>query len=453
LIVGRGGAVGKEHRGNREKSEEAHKPATGSRGLLATACRIKKESAILGCGSNLRGRFRENVLKLCCLPILQLTLMAWLVGQAGASEATDPPSDPSAGAFSRLLRERRFVRPGILTVPETLQRESVLPADFERQATLVLVADKLSRVFPETFASILAKAQPGIELFGLFSDAGGRDAVRQLLAKHEIPPNRIRLVQVPTDTIWIRDFGPVVARCGDGTRVAFDCEYRRRSGTKQRRLDNAAATEIARHLGIRVRRAPIELEAGNLLSNGRDLLVTTTVTLNANISRGHDAQTVVGYLGKHFGCCKIVVLEPLQGEPTGHVDTFACFTDPDTIVVGRYRESVDPLNSLVLKRNTAILAQVATSKGRLRVVRMAMPDNDDGVWRSYTNSLFANGVLLVPNYGRSDAQADRLAVETFRRLLPGWRVAGIDAGKLVRQEGALRCITLPVPAKRASDAR
>ena len=389
---------------------------------------------------------------LCCLPALRVTLLLWLIGQVEAPEIIEPPKAPSTGAFSRLLREKQFLKPGILTVTGKVEGKTFLPADFERHDALVLVADRLAKDFPELLARIVAEAKPKIELIGLFSDTKGRDAVRRVLAEHNPPPDSIRLIEVPTDTVWIRDFGPVVVRRGDGTRVAFDFQYKRRSGAKNRDTDNAAAAAIARHVGIPVRRVPVELEPGNLLSNGRGLLVTTTDTFNANISHGYDAGTIAGYLGKTFGCRKIVLLEPLKGERTGHVDVFACFTDPDTIVVGEYPKSVDPVNAGVLERNAAILSKVQTADGPLRVVRIPMPGNEDGAWRSYTNSIFANGVLLVPSYGGAHAEADNRAVLAFRRLLPGWKVTGIDASKVVRREGALRCITSYVPVKRAADA-
>ncbi len=107
--------------------------------------------------------------------------------------------------------------------------------------------------------------------------------------------------------------------------------------------------------------------------------------------------------------------------------------------------SVDPVNAAVLDRNAALLAKVRTAKGKLRVVRVPMPSNEDDLWRTYTNGLFVNGLLLLPHYPGADPVAQRKAVETFRSLLPGWDVVEVDAGKLIEREGAFRCITMHVP--------
>ncbi len=39
----------------------------------------------------------------------------------------------------------------------------------------------------------------------------------------------------------------------------------------------------------------------------------------------------------------------------------------------------------------------------------------------------------------------REAAATFRRLLPGWDVRGIDCTQLIRMGGAVHCVTLNLP--------
>ena len=152
----------------------------------------------------------------------------------GNAEPGDQPSDQESGAFARMLREDRFVGPGILKVERLAERESqtVLPADFERCDRLALVADKLADQFPETFAALVKATPADVKLAGIVSDASGWDIVRRVLVEYKLPLDRISPARVPTDTIWIRDFGPIIVRSADGALVALDCEYRRRSGSR-----------------------------------------------------------------------------------------------------------------------------------------------------------------------------------------------------------------------------
>jgi len=75
-----------------------------------------------------------------------------------------------------------------------------------------------------------------------------------------------------------------------------------------------------------------------------------------------------------------------------------------------------------------------------------MPSHKDGAWRTFTNCVYAGGTLLVPTYVEACPQVQQQALDTFRRLLPGWTIVGVDCSALIAQGGALHCITANVPA-------
>ena len=188
---------------------------------------------------------------------------------------------------------------------------------------------------------------------------------------------------------------------------------------------------------------PLKLEGGNLLSNGRGVIVTTERFLEQNDD--YNIGQVGIELSRHLNASSIVVLEPLVGEDTRHVDMFATFTSPRTIVVGSYDPAIDPVNAAILDRNAQLLSQVKTARGRLRVVRIPMGSQEGNCWRTYTNCVYANGVLIVPSYGEFD-DPDVIArvLKTYRRLLPGWKITTVDASDLIEEGGALRCATLNI---------
>jgi agmatine/peptidylarginine deiminase len=169
--------------------------------------------------------------------------------------------------------------------------------------------------------------------------------------------------------------------------------------------------------------------------------LTTTAILENNTHRDLDEMDIGRLLHDYFGARQTVYLERLDGEPTGHVDMFAAFVSRDTVVVGTYDPNVDPLNAALLDRNATRLGEIRTATGPLRVVRIPMPGNHDGVWRTYTNVTFANGVLLVPVYADADpaVQADALAL--YQQLLPRWTVVPIEAAGLIPCGGALHCVS------------
>ncbi|HWN67254.1 MAG TPA: agmatine deiminase family protein, partial [Haliangium sp.] len=134
------------------------------------------------------------------------------------------------------------------------------------------------------------------------------------------------------------------------------------------------------------------------------------------------------------------VVPPLHGEPTGHVDMFATVTGPGQVIVGRYDPGVDPENAVRLDRTAIILRRAG-----FRVRRLPMPSHGDGVFRSYTNSLAINGVVVVPVYPEA-AEGEDEAFAVFRAAYPGRRIVPVVASDIITLYGAVHCTTLTIAA-------
>jgi agmatine/peptidylarginine deiminase len=264
-----------------------------------------------------------------------------------------------------------------------------------------------------------------------------------------IPQGSVHFVNAPVNTIWARDFGPMIVRHADGSVHFVDCDY----DDGDRPEDDNVPPVLAGVMGAKCTRPLLTIEGGNLLSNGAGLCITTSKTVADNVIRGYEDRQIMPLCETIFQCQEVAVLEPLVGEPTGHVDMFATFTSPDTVVVGRMDPHVDPVNAGVLDRNAKKLAEIWTSTGPLRVERIPMPAPEEGLWRSFTNVSYFNGVLMMPTYAGVDPNLQRDAAETYRRLLPGWEIQGIDCTKLIRLGGAVHCVTLNLPAIQKSKSQ
>ena len=105
------------------------------------------------------------------------------------------------------------------------------------------------------------------------------------------------------------------------------------------------------------------------------------------------------------------------------------------VVVGSHDRRVEPVNAAILDRNAKKLSRIP----RVRVVRVPMPSNIDGTWRTLTNVVFTIGVVLVPSYVGAE-QEERQAVAIYERLLPNWRVVRINVDRLIAGCVALHCV-------------
>jgi agmatine deiminase len=309
------------------------------------------------------------------------------------------------------------------------------------QSALMLGFNELLPHFPQALLDITSALIEKIPLVGIVRDEEQRRSVLTLLCDWGLPAHLLSFVSMPVKGMWVRDYGPSFVRKADGSIIILDPDYLE----VDRPEDDLVPSELASLLKVPVVRVPMLVEGGNILSNGKGLCVTTMAMVQRNHGRHANQAAVESVLKQHYGFNQVVFLESLRTEPTCHVDMFATFTASDTIVVGMYDDKTDPINVDVLNRNADLLSRVQTSSGPLKVVRMPMPSNRGSVWRTYTNVIYANGTLLMPSYPEVDRVKERAAAEIYRKLLPWWEIQPIDADILIRQRGALRCISINIP--------
>jgi agmatine/peptidylarginine deiminase len=313
-----------------------------------------------------------------------------------------------------------------------------LPGEFEHQHALLLGCRELSDEVPYLFAEVVGNVNRSINVVVMVNDPREETAVRQKLEDWQVYDAKVQYVVASHDTMWVRDYGPLVVVDESGRVNLVDSNY----NADDRPADEDVPQAVARSWRRPVVRSQLVLEGGNLLSNGRGLLIATEALLTENVAKGWTEDGLRTRLTEVYGCRQLVLLEELIGEPNRHVDMFATFVSSGTVVVGRYDPATDPDNAAVLDRNAFRLSQVMTQDSPLQVVRIPMPPSDGDVWPTYTNVIYANGVLLVPVYPGLDPDGRDEAIDTFARLLPGWRVVPVDASELLDMYGGLHCLSM-----------
>ena len=301
-------------------------------------------------------------------------------------------------------------------------------AEFEHQSALMvsgLLSDSAPSVLTE-LGRVTAGAVPLVVLVN-------HEFELEDAQKHLPPSSNNRFLFVAHNTIWARDFGPTVIANPKERSMVVDAAY-----DEGRANDDAVPSEIARLSGTSTRRTGIVIPGGNLLTNGRGLCITTTRLQLEN--PGRSQREIADGIADTFGADTVAILEPLAGEVTGHVDMFATFTDPHTIVIGEYPRHRDPENSSILDRNAEKLASIRVGNRRLRVKRIPMPSRPDGKWQTFTNVVYANGKLIVPSYESTTAEEEKSIESFYAALLPGWEVHFICADDLISSGGALHCV-------------
>lgn len=316
-----------------------------------------------------------------------------------------------------------------------------LPAEFEPQEAMILGVNELIQYHPQTLAAITRAVHEKIRIIGLVADEQQAEQTRQLLREQMLPASAIELLKVPVVGMWVRDYGPIFVVTDDGQLQIMDGDYTQRD----RPTDNEVPVVLSQLLNVPRIDVPLSFEGGNILSNGQGLCLTTSAMTFWNAHRGYDMPRIGAVLADYFGFKNWAYVQPMLGEPSAHVDMLATFTAPNVVVVAQCDPADDPINAKILDEGAAILAQLQVQGAPITVERLPMPSHRDGHWRTYTNVVYANGVLLVPQYPDMDPQLDARALELYRRLLPDWEVVGIDVSRMIVKRGALHCVCIQMP--------
>lgn len=269
-------------------------------------------------------------------------------------------------------------------------------------------------------------------------------AVRLYLERHGIAhAGRVEIADLPTDDIWIRDYGPLVGFDADGVRAAAKLIYDPLPNYPQAR-DNAMPERWAASAGVPVHPLPLHGEGGNLWSDGAGTLLMTNQVyrLNPDLTR----QTLLPLLHEVLIFEKLVITPRLRVEETGHIDLLVKLASANTVLLSAPNALFTGDRLRAARRQ--LERETNAAGDRYRVATLPTPPlyaNWFGypIRRTYTNALTVNGRVLVPVYGLA---TDEVALRTYERVMPGYTVVPIDSVVGINGGGAVHCMTREVPA-------
>lgn len=311
--------------------------------------------------------------------------------------------------------------------------------EFEHQGALILGVNELVQYHPQTLAQIIAAIHDRIKIIGVIANEDQRAKTLALLKENQLPENCIDFFQWPVEAMWVRDYAPFFVVGDHATAVDFTYPEQNRD------LEDNFTVAFAASYRMHYDHCRLTLEGGNLTSNGDGICISTTKVALRNEMRGYTVQNIGDLLSQHFHFSRWVHLKPLEGEPTGHVDMFLTMAGINKAVIGLYKADEDPTNAAILDENAGVVKGEPTKSGPMEVIRVPMPHHRDGNWRTYTNVIYANGVVLVPQYPDVAPELDKVALQVFRDALPDWKIVGIDCSRIITKRGALHCISRHVP--------
>ncbi|MDX2140683.1 MAG: agmatine deiminase family protein [Chloroflexota bacterium] len=321
-----------------------------------------------------------------------------------------------------------------------------LPAQWEPMERILLTFPVLYPPLWAAHAQMIAAITPVADVTVLVPAQAWASAIRFYLHTHGVRDlSRVEFLELPTDDIWVRDYGPFVGQYDDGNQAVVNARFEPLAAYPQAQ-DDAAAARWSAHAEVPMLTFDFLTEGGNYWSDGAGTLI-----VNDEMLARHPDMTqadIERKLREAFAFQKLIVLPRLLLEETGHIDLLCKLCDAQTILLNQPNGA---LNDERLRAAADTLRRAHNAQGQpYTVIPLPFPRlyynwGIYPVWRSYTNSLTVNGRVLVPIFGVGE---DAQALDSYCRAMPQHTIIPIDCRLAANGGGAVHCLTKEVPAGR-----
>lgn len=285
------------------------------------------------------------------------------------------------------------------------------------------------------FAAAMASRQ-GIRV--VVATDSGPDS-QQLLLKHfqesRFPRDGHPLIERSSDVVfiptrmpggWARDFAPIVVHpkpdgvilCGFNVLESF-FESKSNAAAFARVLGTPSSMAMASIGGDRF--IPLRFQGGDWMTSdyGQDLITTTSAINSHQPSSSNSGYAgvptaITNTLQKSFGIRRVLALSPIHTHKGSyrlnntHVDLQVRTLPDNKVIVAQVAE--DDVQYDILDQNARALEDAGYQVIRIDNATQVLPretETGSRFFKSYTNALFLNRVVLIPAYG--DAVHDRQA--------------------------------------------
>ena len=287
-------------------------------------------------------------------------------------------------------------------------------------------------------------------------------SVENILTNAGVNTDQVTYINQSTNSIWIRDYGQHTVYANDvEDQILIDWIYNR-----PRPLDDESPEIIADYFGYELYNTntgntQLVNTGGNFMCDGMGNAFASNLILEENNGYGpygsvnyptHSEAEIDNIMNQFMGIQEYIKMETLPYDGIHHIDMHMKLLNEETILVAEYPQGI--ADGPQIEENIQyILDNFTTPYGNpYRIIRIPSPPStsglypdDNGYYRTYTNSVFINSKVLVPFYR---TEYDTIAQRIYEEALPGYEIIGIDCdnsgNNIISASGAIHCITKAV---------
>ncbi|MFT5102418.1 MAG: agmatine deiminase [Candidatus Latescibacterota bacterium] len=380
-------------------------------------------------------------------PIFLLTLFLALYTPTIFSQSTEVLPKGLTEVEKQLLSEYQFSRSQTGPPPTGPVRTM---AEWEEVEYLVITWQPN---FPNILTQIVAAA---VNECKVIITTQNQNSVSSLLTSSGVDLANVSFIDVPWNSIWIRDYGGNTIYSDDvGERGMVDWVYNRpRPADDVMPLQHANFTSTPFYT-TDSGTADLVNTGGNFMSDGLGNAFASELILNENAPGNPYGVTpkteaeIDQIMEDYMGIETYIKMAPLPFDVINHIDMHLKLLDEETLLVSQYPEGVADGPQIEANINY-VLNNFQSPFGTPYKIKWIpappssggnYPDNG-GYYRNYTNSIFINKTILLPLYR---PEVDAAALAQWEEMMPGYNIVGIDVDNpgenLISLVGAIHCIT------------
>ena len=333
-----------------------------------------------------------------------------------------------------------------------------MPAEWDKhERTFISWPVQASMVFPDNYEAVSKGYTEIIQAIAEFEPVTVIVNPEELAAVEALGfGDNVTLLPIRHNDAWLRDNGPTFVAAEGGKLAGVNWKFNAWGGKYMPwDLDDEVAPQILEQQQVDRFDAPLVMEGGSIHTDGEGTLITTEeCLLNTNRNPELSREEIGNYVQMYTGAESIIWLKRgLSGDETdGHVDNIACFAAPGKVIIQVCDDPQDE-NYAITEENLRILENAVDAKGRkLEIVKIAQPPRtdyeDSRLTLSYLNFYFVNDGIILPVFGGTAAETDKLAQQQLASLFPDRRIRTVNGMAVIGEGGNVHCTTQQMPARK-----
>lgn len=305
------------------------------------------------------------------------------------------------------------------------------PAEYEPSEGLMISWEKYPLILTELTVDITLN-DPETIMYIAVDNSVEQIEVYNLLDEAGADMSHIEFIVHPTDTIWIRDYGPSFI-FENGKRAMIDFTY-----THLRENDNLFNDYLSNLWNEPQYQIPIEHGGGNfhMFSNGDAFMTSIILERNPSLTEQDIKDLFFRYKNVNL---TIYPSFPGNFDMTGHIDMWMLPVATNRVIVGEYSISAG-------EPHTITESVAADLEARGYTVYRTPGWKSGMIHYTYTNSIIMNNFVFIPRYGTPWSSNDEQSLAVFRDAFPNHIITQIDCSRIIMENGALHCIVMHVPS-------